>query len=246
MARYSFEQETRMKRAPVTLLVALLVTFLAACASKEERPVVSTKDDTKKFDKNVNFNGTSGEKMGVRDDQVVIQKRSYLESELARLASQTSDLQETIYGKSRQEAGGLWDELRRCRQKLADPRLGGTGQPDAQEKWENIVDNSDDMKYVVDKYNTVMSVNEEEVSQRLVRFRKYKAVLSDKYDSYKDKLESCQNRYRTALIQHGLNPNDTEATGEWIDGPNGYRVWKMRRPTTDDPEELAKRKQSTN
>lgn len=230
-----------MKRA--AFLFAVVV--LSACASKDV-PVVSTKDDTKKFDKNVNFNGGSGEKMGVRDDQVVIQKRGYLETELARMASQTSDLQDAIYGKSRQEAGGLWEELRRCRQRLSDPRLGGTGQPDAQEKWENVISNDDDMKYVVDKYNTVVSVNEEEVSQRLVRFRKYKAVLGDKYDSYKDKLESCQNRYRTALINHGLNPNDTEANGEWVEGPNGYKVWKMRRPASDDPEELSRRKQTTN
>jgi hypothetical protein len=182
----------------------------------------------------------------VRGDQVVIQKRSYLETDLARLANQSSDLQDTIYGKSRTEPGGLYQELRACRQRTADPRLGGTGTPEPQEKWENIIDNQDDQNYVVDKYKTVMAVNEEEVADRLVRFRKYKAVLADKYDAFKDKLESCQNRYRTALIQHGMNPEDTQATGEWIDGPNGYKVWHMRRNASEDPEELMKRKQSTN
>ena len=235
-----------MKRSVLGFaLVGVAVSLLSACSSKE-RPVVSTTDDTKKFEKDVNFNSTMNEKMGVRDDKVVIQKRTYLETELARLASQSSDLQDTIYGKSRQDAGGLWLELKTCRQRLSDPRLGGNGQPEAQEKWENVIDNEDDMKYVVDKYKTVMAVKEEEVADRLVRFRKYKAVLADKYDAFKDKLESCQNRYRTALIQHGMNPDDTQATGEWVDGPNGYKVWKMKRNVTNDPEELMKRKQSTN
>jgi hypothetical protein len=220
------------------MLVAVAMT---GCASTEG-PVISTTDNTPKFDKKLNFNTSTNERAGVRGDQVVIQKREYVEKELARLESETNDLQDTIYGKSRQEPGGLWAALKDCREHLADPRVGGTGTPDVMEKWEKVTDHGEDNNYVVDKHDTVMSVSEEGVDARLVRLRKTKTVLNDRYDSFRDKLDSCQQRYKVSLINHGLNPDDTKAKGQWVDGPNGYKVWQMRSPTTDDPEELARRK----
>ena len=38
------------------------------------------------------------------------------------------------------------------------------------------------------------------------------------------------------------NPDVAAATHTYVDGPNGYKVWRMRKPATNDPEELAKRK----
>lgn len=224
-----------------SILASAIALLFAACASKEVN--ISTTDNTKKFDKQVNFNtADSNEKVGIRGDDVVIQKRSYLEDQLAKLRSEVDDLQSTIYGKSRMEPGGLWVDLKDCQEKLNDPRLGGNGAPMPMEKWEKVTEKEDDANYVVDKHNTIMAVSEEGVDARIVRFRKYKSQLTQKYDDMKDKVDTCQQKYKTALINHGMNPDDTKAQGEWVDGPNGYKVWRMRKPATNDPEELAKRK----
>jgi hypothetical protein len=44
------------------------------------------------------------------------------------------------------------------------------------------------------------------------------------------------------MVKHGMNPSDMKAQGEWVEGPNGYKVWKLKRPATNDPEEMMKRK----
>jgi hypothetical protein len=230
------------KRIIAPMAVAIGMALMASCASKKEGPVISTTDNTQKFDKQLNFNTTDGEKVGVRGDQVVIQKRSYVEQELARLQGEVQDLQDSIYGKSVQEPSGLWAELKDCRGKLSDPRIGGSGTPDPMEHWENVTERADDNNYVVDKHDSVVAVSEEGVDARLVRYRKYKVVLTDRYQDFKDKVDSCHNRYKVALVNHGLKPEDTQSSGQWVDGPNGYKVWQMRRPSTDDPEELARRK----
>ena len=56
-----------------------------------------------------------------------------------------------------------------------------------------------------------------------------------------DELEVCENDYNVALVNYGLNPADTKAQGEWVT-KNGTRVWVAKKKTSDDPEELARRK----
>ena len=56
------------------------------------------------------------------------------------------------------------------------------------------------------------------------------------------RVEICQQKVRAAQIAHGLDPEDSKVKGEWVDGPNGYKVWRMKQPATSNPEEMAKRK----
>ena len=66
--------------------------------------------------------------------------------------------------------------------------------------------------------------------------------MQRRYSDFKTKVENCEIKYRTALVNHGLNPDDTQASGEWVE-EGGTKVWKMRKPSTKDPEELMRRKQ---
>jgi hypothetical protein len=111
------------------------------------------------------------------------------------------------------------------------------------EKWEKISERAKDFNFAVDKKGNVVAVQEEDLEVRIVNLEKAKNVINDRYDAMKEKLDSCENKHRTALIQHGMDPADTKAVGEWVDGPGGFKVWKMKKSSTSNPEELMRRKQ---
>ena len=223
----------------------ILVTtalYLVSCGSKEEKPNVSLEEAPKMEKELQSGTGDKREKVGVKDDTVKIQKVMYLEEEFNKLKEEIEDLEGTIYGKSKKDPGGIYLELNGCRKRLADQRIGGSGAPEPMEKWEKISEADESYNYHVDKNKNVVAVREEQLADRIASLKKTRKVLHDRFDSFKDKLEGCQMKYRTALINHGLNPDDTQAQGEWVEGANGYRVWRQKRPTTSDPEELMKRK----
>lgn len=223
----------------VLSFLALGLLLLQGCSSTK----VST-SEPEKFDEKLNSEtGEKGERVGVRGDKIVVQKNVYLEEELSKIKDKIDDLDNSLYGQSRKDPGGLWLGLQTCRKHIADPRIGGNGVPEPMEKWEKVSTTEPDYDYRVDSKKNVVAVSEEELGAKIANLKKVHNILERRYEDFKVKLENCQSHYQSALIQHGLNPDDTKATGEWVDGPNGYRVWKMRKPPTKDPEELMKRKQ---
>jgi hypothetical protein len=222
-----------------SLVFILSVGFLIiGCASKK----VSL-DEPTPMDKQLNAGtGDKGDKVGVRGDSIVVQKRVYLEEELAKKHDSITDLENTIYGESIKYPGGLWLGLQACRKRISDPRLGGSGAPEPMETWEKLSEAEPDFDYRVDKKDNVVAVSEEDLGAKIANLTKMQNILERRYGDFKQKLDSCENAYHVALLKTGLNPEDTQASGEWVEGPNGYKVWKMRRPSTQDPEELMRRK----
>ena len=196
-----------------------------------------------KFDEDLNTATSDGkEKMGIVDDKVVIQKRIYLDEQLAKFRRDTDDLQNDIFGESVKYPGGLWLGLKDCRQRLSDPRIGGNGIPEPMERWERVMDRDMLTEYKV-KGKEVIVVKQEDLDDRINAYKKGKRILESQYQNFKRKLNICEQKYKTSLVQHGLNPNDTKASGQWVEGPNGYKVWKMLKSATKDPEELMRRKE---
>jgi hypothetical protein len=195
------------KRTTLSLSFATAL-LLSACSSS---------GGPKDLDQTLNsHSGDAREKVGLRDDKVVIQKRVHIEEQLWSLKSEVDDLQKAIYGASRQDPGGIWVGLSDCRRRVADPRIGGTGKPDPMESWANITQKDEAFFYKVDKKtNSLVGVSEEALDERLGRYEAHKRVLEQKYEDMKTKLEVCEDKYQTTLVQNGLNPNDTKAQGEW-------------------------------
>lgn len=219
------------------VLFTVFAVLVAACSSTPKAPG--------EMEKTYNTStGDNRERVGSRDDKVVVQKKVYLEEQLWTLKSEVDDLQRTIYGNSRKDPRGIFLALKECRSRLSDPRIGGNGKSEAQEKWQNITEKDEQFFFKADKNNHLVGVSEEALDERIETYKKHKRVLTDSYDTFKEKLDTCEEDYRTALIQHGMNPEDIKAKGEWTDGPNGYKVWKMKKSATADPEELMKRKKN--
>lgn len=229
-----------MKRF-VTVGISVSLFLVCACSSKEKVDVSTAQPE--KFDKALNSTtGDTNEKVGVKNDTVRVQKIVYLEEQLAKTQGEITDLENAIYGQSKTYPGGMYLSLKQCRSKLSDKRLGGNGVSEPMEKWQKISQKDPDYNYRVDHNNNVVAVAEEDLSTRIGNLRKLQGMLNDSYDAFREKVDNCNERYKTALIDHGMNPADAEAQGEWVDGPSGYKVWKMRRPASVDPEELMKRK----
>jgi hypothetical protein len=223
------------------LLWILPIVFLAHCSSKKEVKV--SLDEAPEMEEKLNSStGSKNEKVGVKDNTVKIQKSVYLEEDLAKSQREIEDLENAIYGQSKKYPGGIYLALKSCRTRLADPRLGGNGVSEPMEKWEKISEKDPDYNYHVDREKNVVAVTEEALSARITNLRKLKGLLNDSYDAFQTKLDTCREKLETAMIEHGMNPKDMKAEGEWVDGPNGYKIWKMKKPTTNDPEELMKRK----
>ena len=229
-------------KASITLSSAIFIAALALNAGCSSKKV--SLDEPEPMDKQLNSRTSDrAEKVGVRGDSIVVQKKMYLEEEMNALQTRIRDLENDVYGESVREPGGFFVRLSSCRKKMADPRIGGTGVSDPMDPWEKPSETDTDFDYRVDKKNNVVAVSEEELGQRLANLKKVKRVMDQRYQDFQKKIESCEQKYKVALVNHGMNPDDTEAKGEWVQGANGYRVWKMRRTSTNDPEEMMRRKQ---
>lgn len=223
------------------LLWLLPVVFLTYCSSKKD--VTVSLEEAPEMEEKLNSSTNSrNEKVGVKDDTVKIQKTVYLEEDLAKSQREIEDLENAIYGQSKKYPGGMFLALKECRNRLADPRIGGNGVSEPMERWQKISEKDPDYNYHVDRDKNVVAVTEEDLASRISNLRKLKSLLNDSYDAFQTKLDNCQQRLKTAMVQHGINPNDMKAQGEWVEGPNGYKIWKMKKPSTTDPEELMKRK----
>jgi len=202
----------------------------------------STNSYKKDFDIQLNSRTPDeGEKIGIKDKKIIISKRIFLEEELFKLQREIEDLENSMFGRSKQNPGGLWLALKSCRERLSDPRIGGNGIPEPMEKWEKITQRTPDYIYIVEN-NFVIGLSEEELSTRINRMKADRKILADMYDDFNEKLLLCEAKYKTTLIQHGMNPEDTKSQGEWVDGSEGYKVWRLKKASTYDVEELMRRK----
>ena len=133
----------------ILLLMAITFGLLVGCASKN--------DPTEAFDEELNATTSDkNETVGLKDDKVFIKKKVYLEERLFKLKRQNEDLERAIYGRSKREPGGSWEALRECRSRLADPRIGGAGNPEAMEKWEKVTETEDEYQFKVDKNKNII------------------------------------------------------------------------------------------
>lgn len=228
-----------MKAKAIVWLFPLV--FLTFCSSKKD-VTVSLEEAPEMEEKLNSSTNARNEKVGVKDDTVKIQKMVYLEEDLAKSQREIEDLENAIYGQSKKYPGGMFIALKECRNRLADPRLGGNGVSEPMEKWQKVSEKDPDYNYHVDRDKNVVAVSEEDLASRISNLRKLKNLLNDSYDAFQTKLDNCHQKLKTAMVQHGMNPQDMKAQGEWVEGPNGYKVWKMKKPSTSDPEELMKRK----
>jgi hypothetical protein len=131
------------------------------------------------------------EKVGVKDGNMVVQKKVEMAEELRRIQFDVYELEDRVYGNRKYGSNGLYGTLKECRTKLTSKENGGDGKLMWTEPVDRVTEKEEEFNLGVDEENRVVGVSEEFLRDRLARFRKYKSLLSKRQDEYEEKLEIC-------------------------------------------------------
>lgn len=158
---------------------------LGACSSNphkaEEIETEMEKDST-----------VSGDtKMGLKDGNMVVQKKVQMNEELRRLQNEVYGLEDRVYGNRKYGSKGLYGTLKACRLKLVSRELGGDGKLMWTEPIDRVTDKEEDFEIGIDEKEKIVGVSEEFLKDRITRFKKYKKTLQKRQDEYEEKVEIC-------------------------------------------------------
>lgn len=162
----------------------LLPAVLVACS---HNPHKAEKIDTK-IEK---AQDVSGEKIGIKSGNMVVQRKVEMSEELRRIQNEVYEMEDRVYGNRKYGSAGLYGALKSCKGKLASKEYGGEGKLIWTEPLERITDKEDEWSIGVDEEEKIVAVSEEFLKDRLTRFRGYKKTLMKRQDEYEEKLEIC-------------------------------------------------------
>jgi hypothetical protein len=175
--------------SPVTLVGLPLAFFAAVLAGCSHNPNKAEKIDTK-IEKDAKISGD--ESVGVKDGNLVVQKKVQMNEELRRLQNEVYELEDNVYGNRKYGSKGLYGVLKDCRGDLSDKKNGGTGKLQWTEPVDRVTDKEDEWKIGIDEKEKIVGVSEEFLKDRIERFRGYKTVLMKRQDEYEDKVQICK------------------------------------------------------
>lgn len=168
-------------------LAGLTLSMVMGCS---HNPNKAEKIDTK-VDKGATISGE--EQVGVKDGNMIVQKKVVMSEELRRLQNEVYELEDRVYGNRKYGSAGLYGVLKDCKMKAADKANGGDGHLKWTEPIDRVTDKEDDFKIGIDEKEKIVGVSEEFLKDRIERFRGYKVVLQKREDEYEDKLSICKN-----------------------------------------------------
>ncbi len=173
-------------KATQLLALCLAGLFIFSCSSNKHKAekieTAMEREDTV----------TGDDKVGVKDGNLVVQRKVAMNEELRRLQYEVYELEDRVYGNRKYGSRGLYGTLKACREQLARKEYGGEGRLKWTEPVERITDKEEEYKIGIDEKNKLVAVSEEFLSDRIARFRGYKTVLMKREDEYQDKNESCK------------------------------------------------------
>lgn len=132
------------------------------------------------------------EKVGVKDGNMVVQKKVLMSEELRRLQNEVFELEDRVYGNRKYGSLGLYGVLKECRKDLSDKKNGGNGKLIWTEPIDRVTDKEDEFKIGIDEKDKIVAVSEEFLTDRIERFRGYKNILQKREDEYQEKIDICQ------------------------------------------------------
>ena len=178
------------------LIAAVLVSWISGCKSN---PNKAEKIDTE-MKKEQRLSGD--EKIGVRDGNMVVQKKVEMNEELRRLQYEVYELEDRVYGSRKYGSKGLYGALKSCREQVVSVKLGGDGKLQWTEPQDRVTDKEDEFNVGIDEKDKIVAVSEEFLKDRIARFQKYKQTLLKRQDEYEEKLEICDADLKAKKDSH--------------------------------------------
>lgn len=166
-------------------MATLTLGLLAGCKSN---PHKAEKIDTE-LKKEQALNGE--ERIGIKDGNMVVQKKVQMNEELRRLQYEVYELEDRVYGNRKYGSKGLYGALKSCREQIVSKKYGGDGKLMWTEPVDRVTDKEDEFNIGIDEKDKIVAVSEEFLKDRIARFGKYKQTLLKRQDEYEEKLEIC-------------------------------------------------------
>lgn len=162
-----------------------LIFWLGGCRSNPNKAEKIKTD----MEKSATISGD--EKVGVKDGNLVVQKKVMMNEELRRLQYEVYELEDRVYGHRKYGSKGLYGALKSCREEIVSKKWGGDGKLMWTEPIDRVTDKEDDFNIGIDEKEKIVGVSEEFLKDRIERFKKYRQVLLKRQDEYEEKLEIC-------------------------------------------------------
>jgi hypothetical protein len=168
-----------------SLFVLVAATTFVSCAHNPNKAV---KIDTE-MERSQSLSGD--EKLGVKDGNMIVQKKVEMNEELRRLQNEVYSLEDRVYGSRKYKSQGLYGTLKSCRLKLTSKEMGGDGKLMWTEPMDRVTDKEENFEIGIDEKDKIVGVSEEFLKDRIKRFNTYKGVLQKREDEYEEKVEIC-------------------------------------------------------
>ena len=136
------------------------------------------------------------EKLGVKDGNLIVQKKVQMNEELRSLQNEVYSLEDRVYGNRKYKSQGLYGALKACRAKLTSKEMGGDGKLMWTEPMDRITDKEDEFEIGIDEKDKIVGVSEEFLKDRIKRFKGYNSLLQKREDEYQEKLEICDTELK--------------------------------------------------
>lgn len=215
--------------------IAMFVSFIAAatstmvgCAGNKVREVETKLELTQTV--------TDGSTIGVNEKEVaVIQKKVMASDELNKLIWQNNG--------NEWKLGHLANEIKNCREDLADERLGGNGAVQALP--EMATKTPSEMKEEFGIVNgSLQFVTTEDLQKRVQAERSYNASLEKTIKVVEDLREDCERKLRIARRKAGLPSERTIGVVQYDSEGRVVKTIKKGETSLDDAFEIKKAKEA--
>ncbi|MES3037228.1 MAG: hypothetical protein V4736_04905, partial [Bdellovibrionota bacterium] len=174
-----------MQRISGYALTTLLILGATSCSSKHKAEKIETEIN--------NSSSVTGDTtVGVKDGNMVVQKKVLMNEELRRIQYEVYELEDRVYGNRKYGSLGLYGVLRECRLQTVDTKNGGDGKMKWTEPMDRVTDKEDEFKIGLDEKTKLVGVSEEFLKDRIERFQGYKKVLMQRQDEYEEKVAICR------------------------------------------------------
>jgi len=135
-------------------------------------------------------------KLGVKEGNLVVQKKVLMNEELRRLQNEVFTLEDKVYGNRKYGSEGLYGALKKCRAELSSKRLGGDGKLKWTEPIDRVTDKEEEYEIGIDEEDKLVGVSEEFLKDRIKRFKQYKMVLQKRQDEDNERVEICDTELK--------------------------------------------------
>lgn len=182
-----------MKQTQFLILTLLLAT---ACASNPNK----AKELNAQIEKEEKI--TNDSSIGIKDGNMVYQKKVMIGEELRNLQIKTHELESNLYGGPRYlDNRGYWGVLKDCREQIS---VLEDGKGKWSEKREYVIPESDQLQVGLDDKGKIAGLSEEFLNDRITRYRNYKTILETRTEEIQEKLSSCKLELKAKLKEKGL------------------------------------------